>query len=263
MPERPVDAVDVNPARLAADPLLAEIAALVGYMDLHMGRHEIRQLTTAQKELWADLVDADAVATANADPSMWPPRRSVRWWRDYARQVGEEGHVHGAQARCRGCGKVITWDADFEAFWVPFKAGNAPPGTFQCPGTARPHWALPDGAEEPDPFRYRDEGGDRVRGADQTTHVDEAAARVARGALLDVRDASHPHWLPRHDDFAAVYEWAKQAVRPTRMTVGDHAGEIGALYAYPSLDAARAFLASHRRRRDVPPDVPPDVPATA
>lgn len=82
MPNRPTDQLDVNPALVAADPLLAKIADLVASMDLYIGRHEIKQLTTEQKELWADLVDSYSVNLGNEDPSMLPPGRTSRWWRD-------------------------------------------------------------------------------------------------------------------------------------------------------------------------------------
>lgn len=82
IPERPADQPDVNPALVAADPLLAKVADLVASMDLYIGRHEIKQLTTEQKELWADLVDSYSVNLGNEDPSMLPPGRTSRWWRD-------------------------------------------------------------------------------------------------------------------------------------------------------------------------------------
>ena len=80
MPDRPVDQPDVNPAVVAGDPLLTKIADLIGSVDLHIGWKRRINLTTAQKELWADLVDADAV---NSQES-WTdePRRHVRWWRE-------------------------------------------------------------------------------------------------------------------------------------------------------------------------------------
>lgn len=248
MPDRPLHARDINPARLRTDPLLAEIAALVGYMDLHLGRHQIKRLTTEQKELWADLVDADAVNTSLDPDGDYPPRRTVRWWRDHPRPINEEGHTHGETTACRSCGKIIVWDADIEGFRIPYETGNPAPDTFHCPWGER-HYALPSGADEPDPFAYTDEGGTRVRGADQPVHVDEAAAGIARTVMLIVRDHTHPHWHTRHEDFAAVYEWAKQSVRPLRMTVGDRAGEVGALHSYPSLNAARAFLDLYRAER--------------
>lgn len=208
MPERPDTCPDVNPARLATDPLLAQIAEMVAYMDLHIGRYEMKQMTTEQKELWADLVDAYGVVTTLVDEGTHTePRRVARWWRP--------GHpFHDS---------------------VP-TSGNDP--------------RMFDDAPEPDPFVYTDEGGDRARGVDQPVHVDEAAARLARHVLLDVRDHTHPYWWTRHEDFVAVYEWAKQAVRPVRMTTGDRAGEIGSMRAYPSPEQAEKFLTTYRARRN-------------
>lgn len=253
MPERPAETPDINPARLATDPLLAEIAAMVAYMDLHVGRYEIRQMDTRQKELWADLVDADAIRAAHEDDagSDDAPRRSVRWWRDYRRPIGEEGHAHDEQVVCRGCGRVVTWDADTERFFIPYGTGNPPPETFHCVRgpLGRPHWALPSGADEPDPFLYADEGGDRVAGADQPVHTDAGAVNLARAALLDVADHTHPYWWSRDEDFTAVYEWAKQAVRPMRKTTGEAVGQIGTMRTYPSLNDARVFLDAYRATR--------------
>lgn len=260
MPDRPADQPDLNPARVAADPLLREIAEMVGYMDLHIGRHQIKQMTTRQKELWADLVDADSVLDENENPTDGPARRSVRWWRERpVRPWAEEGHRHGEEAVCRGCGKAITWDADFEKFWIPYKTGNPSPETFHC-AWGEPHWALPSGVEEPDPFLYVDETdpgtgqpGQRTREIDrpaQAHHFDEAAARVARAAVLDVIvDPSHPHRLRLAEDFAAIYEWAKRCVVPMRKTIGQHAGQIGVWVSYPSLEQARAFLDGVRAAR--------------
>lgn len=78
----------VTPNDVLRDKRMAMIADLVAYMDLHIGRYEMKQLTTEQKELWADLVDADAWLDARKDPSMAEPdgvpARTSRWWRtDY------------------------------------------------------------------------------------------------------------------------------------------------------------------------------------
>ncbi|WP_248581571.1 hypothetical protein [Nocardioides sp. InS609-2] len=68
------------------DQQLRVIGELVGYMDLHVGKYQIKQLTTEQKELWADMVDATEWLQAREDPSSaYPdgiPRRTPRWWRD-------------------------------------------------------------------------------------------------------------------------------------------------------------------------------------
>lgn len=76
----------VTTDRVAGDPLLREISGLLAYLDLHLGRYEWSKLTTREKELLADLVDADGVLTAKEDPTcLLPgdePRRAPRWWRE-------------------------------------------------------------------------------------------------------------------------------------------------------------------------------------
>jgi hypothetical protein len=86
-----------TPAEIHKDPRLRLIADLIGYVDLHIGRQHLRSCTTEQKEMWADLVDADAFWSRREEdqgfralgiPTDYPdtvPRRSERWWReDYA-----------------------------------------------------------------------------------------------------------------------------------------------------------------------------------
>lgn len=80
MPDRPADSPDVNPAVVSRDPLLAEIADLLAYLDLHLGRHPWAQLTTRQKELLADLIDSEHVLhPGGAEERPW---FVARWWRD-------------------------------------------------------------------------------------------------------------------------------------------------------------------------------------
>lgn len=81
MPERPGDQRDINPAVVARDPLLSQVADMVAYLDLHIGRYPWQQLTTPQKELFADLVDSHAVSTVAAEHREIPAR-VARWWRD-------------------------------------------------------------------------------------------------------------------------------------------------------------------------------------
>lgn len=85
----------LDPAEVARDPRLLLIADLISYMDLHVGKYEIKQLTTQQKEMWADLVDSSNVLMAREDPSYADPtgipRRVPRWWRsDYAGPTGPD-----------------------------------------------------------------------------------------------------------------------------------------------------------------------------
>lgn len=85
----------VTPERLAHDPVLRGIADMVSYMGLHIGKFHIKQMTTEQKEWWADLVDADALVKAEDDPTYLDPdgiaSRAARWWRaDYAGATGPE-----------------------------------------------------------------------------------------------------------------------------------------------------------------------------
>lgn len=251
---------DVNPARLETDALLAEIAELVADMDLYIGRHQYKQLTTRQKELWADLVDAASVRQALTEDEP-QPRRTVRWWRDYRRPIGEEGHAHGEQAICRGCGQQITWDADIEKFWIPYPSGNPMTDTFHCVRgpLGEPHWALPAGADEPDPFLYDDDQAETGTAVEPRAHGDQrpveqwgddAAAQVARHALLDVvGDPTHPERVHLGSDFAALYDWAKAQARSMRMTIGERPGQIGNFRSYPSATQARDFLAQRRAAR--------------
>lgn len=75
----------LNPELVGKNPLLRAMAEMVSYMDLHVGRYQIKQFTSEQKEMWADLSDAVSVLYAREDPSMDPPGRMPRWWRpDYA-----------------------------------------------------------------------------------------------------------------------------------------------------------------------------------
>lgn len=85
----------VTPEALDADPVLRGIADMVAYMNLHIGKYQITQMTTEQKEWWTDLVDANAVLDARDDPTYLDPdgicSREPRWWRaDYAGATGPE-----------------------------------------------------------------------------------------------------------------------------------------------------------------------------
>lgn len=226
MPLRSADQPDVNPARLATDPLLAEIAEMVAYVNLHIGAHTIKPCTTRQKELWADLVDSHAVVESHQDPSLLSehpasaegptPAREPRWWRP--------GHPLTA-----GSGNLPTSHSD-------------------------PRLVIADQTPEPDPFRYTDEDptSPRARGEVRSAEQwgDRGATRVARAALLDVlSDPTSPHRPFLTEDFVAVYEWAKAQVAPMRMSTGDRAGQIGSLRSYPSLEQARRFLAERRDAR--------------
>lgn len=199
MPERATDQPDINPGRVASDPLLAEIAAMVAYMDLHIGRYQVSQLSTKQKEIWADLVDS---ANVNAQES-WrdEARRTTRWWRD-----------------------------DYDG----------------PTSEADPRWHDPN-YREPDPFLYSPGQRRPETIADHGGYPCEGAVRVARAALLDVIAAPHHperRWLA--EDFAAVYEWAKRAVQPSRNSEG---AIVPGHQVYPAPLTAEAFLAEHRAAR--------------
>lgn len=75
-----------TPEQVRRDPRIRLIADLLGSLDLYLGPHHLRSLTTEQKELYADLVDADAVLAAHADPHIAAPHgipgRTPRIWRD-------------------------------------------------------------------------------------------------------------------------------------------------------------------------------------
>jgi hypothetical protein len=67
--------------------MIEQIQDMLSYLDLHMKQWPIDQLTTVEKELYADLVDAGSrraweqdVATDHNDPED-QPRRMDRWWR--------------------------------------------------------------------------------------------------------------------------------------------------------------------------------------
>jgi hypothetical protein len=95
MPDRPTDARDVNPARIVYDPLLREIAEMLAYLDLHLGRHPWKQLTTKQKELLADLIDSDHVLDEEHDYSPGnEPWFVARWWREDWVQPDPESMTH-------------------------------------------------------------------------------------------------------------------------------------------------------------------------
>lgn len=83
------------------NPLLTEVADLLAYLDLHLGRYPWTQLTTRQKEVMADLIDnAGTIEQLNNPDEYRPgesPRRVERWWRaDFlpAAPLTEEGKAH-------------------------------------------------------------------------------------------------------------------------------------------------------------------------
>jgi hypothetical protein len=63
------------------------IADMLAYLELHISRYPVSQLTTEQKEMLADLVDYGAKRTWMADKSIdhddtdERPRTMNRWWR--------------------------------------------------------------------------------------------------------------------------------------------------------------------------------------
>lgn len=63
---------------------LAEMRDLLGSISLYVNwRFTTKQLTTPQKEMWADAVDAWSQALQAAD-GYAPSRVAVRWWQDDA-----------------------------------------------------------------------------------------------------------------------------------------------------------------------------------
>lgn len=85
----------IDPHAILRDRQLRLIADMVAYMDLHIGRFHIKQMTTEQKEMWADLIDAESVLDAREDPTYLEPdgipSRTPRWWRgDYDGPMGPE-----------------------------------------------------------------------------------------------------------------------------------------------------------------------------
>lgn len=187
MPERPVTEdpegpqPDVNPARVDRDPLLRRIADMVAYLDLHIGRYQIAQFTTTQKELWADLVDAaEVLAALDNEAAPDAARRTARWWRE-----SYTGPVHEADPR---------WsDSTYRE-----------PDPFAYPDEVDPVTRQP-GTREREPF--------------STEPPDAGAAAVARHALLGIRPGG-PLWEARDEDYIAAYEWAKRSVRSLRRTDG-------------------------------------------
>jgi hypothetical protein len=66
------------------DGRLAAMRDLLGSIWLYVNwRYVTKQLTTEQKELWADVVDADVMATRAADGEV-PRGVADRWWREDA-----------------------------------------------------------------------------------------------------------------------------------------------------------------------------------
>lgn len=58
---------------------LEEIEDMLAYLDLHIGRYQYKVLTTDQKNMLADLVDAGCKRLAKAEG--WDEARTVdRWW---------------------------------------------------------------------------------------------------------------------------------------------------------------------------------------
>ena len=79
----------MDPGQVRDDPRLRLIADMVAYLHLHIGEQHLRDFTTEQKELYADLVDANGVLDAWETPTnLLPgdhPLRVPRTWRgDYA-----------------------------------------------------------------------------------------------------------------------------------------------------------------------------------
>lgn len=79
----------MKPGQVRDDPRLRLIADMLAYLHLHLGEQHLRDFTAEQKELYADLVDANGVVDQwEAPDSRLPgdiPLRVPRTWRgDYA-----------------------------------------------------------------------------------------------------------------------------------------------------------------------------------
>jgi hypothetical protein len=67
--------------------MIEKIQDMLSYLDLHMAKYPITQLTTEQKELYANLVDAGSLrsweedAAVDHDDPEDKPREMDRWWR--------------------------------------------------------------------------------------------------------------------------------------------------------------------------------------
>lgn len=79
---KPVPRRVVTPAEVRADPLLSAIAEMLAYHHLHArwNGHEFRTLDLDQRDLWADLIDADHVNRPGGGPDE-APWFVERWWR--------------------------------------------------------------------------------------------------------------------------------------------------------------------------------------
>lgn len=73
-------------ALAAQAELVRQMQDMIAYVDLHIGEYPIRKLTTEQRELWADSVDASGARMAKEEG--WDdPRSYERWWReDYVKE---------------------------------------------------------------------------------------------------------------------------------------------------------------------------------
>jgi hypothetical protein len=69
---------------LAAPIIAQKYADLLASIGLYINwRYVTRQLTTEQKELFADAIDADGLRTAAQEGPAWgEPTTAERWWRD-------------------------------------------------------------------------------------------------------------------------------------------------------------------------------------
>lgn len=75
-----LDGPDDEPGDPDSAQRIREFEDLLASLWLHIGRHEVKQLTTEQKNLLADSVDAANARLAEADPAYGEPPRVERWW---------------------------------------------------------------------------------------------------------------------------------------------------------------------------------------
>lgn len=82
--ERLLDEYQAEALRVLA--ILHDTEDMLSYLDLHIGRYPITQLTTEQKNLYAELVDAGSLRSWEEDAATDPedpedqPRTMDRWW---------------------------------------------------------------------------------------------------------------------------------------------------------------------------------------
>lgn len=75
-----LDGPDDEPGAPGPEQRIRDLEDLLATIELHIGQHVVKQLTTEQKALFADSVDASNARLAEADPAYGEPARVERWW---------------------------------------------------------------------------------------------------------------------------------------------------------------------------------------